>query len=378
MNPSYSVRSIALVAAAASLLFGCGSSSDDTGSGPSNTPSAADPCGLSSGFPGDELCIPPPAPGEGIQIHAGPPSYDAADTAEWVIQPGEENVQCYLARIPEGGFYYLRQQNRMRSGSHHMLIFLLDDEGQADGPTTCGLGRSGWIPPSQTPKRDIPGELGPEDAGLARYLPEGSMASFQLHYVNSGTVPLLREAWVNLYRLDESEVTQKLQPVFMVADRGIDIPAQTRAETTLSFEPPITEPTRIFLLTGHMHAHTETFSVWRTRGTQRDLVYKSFDWGEPVELTYNSVTQNPAPDEANKTDGGVSGELMFEPGDRLEWACEVNNTTDEPLHFANEVYTAEMCLLMGEHVSETAGAFAGVCQDGSCVSFGGGAAPPGS
>ena len=95
------------------------------------------------------------------------------------------------------------------------------------------------------------------------------MASFQLHYVNSGTVPLLREAWVNLYRLDEAEVSQKLD----------------------------------------------------VRSEQLD---------------------------------------------------------ERAAAFANEVYTAEMCLLMGEHVSETAGAFAGGCTNGSCAALGAGAPPPGN
>jgi hypothetical protein len=366
-------HSILLVAAASTLLFACGSSDEGAGpgtQGPSNTPSTADPCGLSSGFPGDEFCILPPDPSEGIQIHTGPPSYDAADAEPYVIQPGTENVLCYLARVPEGGFYYLRQENRMRSGSHHMLIGLVPDEGQPEGPVACTFSdRVGSISGSQTPRRDFPDELAPEDAGLARYLPAGAMAAFQMHYVNTGKVPLLREAWINLYRLDESAVKQRLQDVFLVADRGVNVPPQTRQSTTLTFEPSLSAPTRIFQLNAHMHAHTETFTVWRLRGEQRELVYKSFDWAEPDELTYNTVVDNPAPDDAAGTDGGSSGLLYIEPGDRLEWTCDVNNTTEEPLRFANEAYTAEMCLLAGSYVSDTPGLFAGICQNGACMGF---------
>ena len=50
-----------------------------------------DPCGLNSGFPGDEYCIPPPPEGKGIQIHFGPNDYtDAAEVAKYLIRPGEE------------------------------------------------------------------------------------------------------------------------------------------------------------------------------------------------------------------------------------------------------------------------------------------------
>jgi hypothetical protein len=366
------MRHISLLAlAACSLLAGCGSSDDEgteRGDKLPNTPSATDPCGLNSGFDGDELCILPPAAGEGIQIHAGPASYDEATVAPWVIGPGEENVRCFMARIPESGFYYLKQENRMRSGSHHMIITLNADEGQEEGPADCEiLGSIGGIPGSQTPKRDFPDQLAPEDDGLARYLPAGSMANFQLHYVNTGTTPLLREAWINLYRLDESAVKQRLNSVFLVADFATNIPPKTRQQITNVFEPTLPEPTRIFALNAHMHAHSETMTVWRIRGEERELLYKSFDWAEPDSLTYNTVVKNSPPDDAAKKDGGFSGLLHIEPGDKLEWTCDVNNTLDTAIHFANEAYTAEMCLLSGAYIGDTPGLFAGGCSGGQCA-----------
>ena len=368
--------------AASPLLAACSSESDPsrepidstqpppTNTPPTNTPTTDDPCGLKSGFAGDELCILPPDPSEGIQIHAGPTSYsDAATVAPWLINPGEENTRCYLARIPEGGFYYLKQQNRMRGGSHHMIITLAADEGQAEGPGPCeGLaGGMGSIGGSQTPKRDFLAEdLAPEDAGLAKYLPAGAIASFQLHYVNTGTTPLLREAWVNLYRMNEADVRQRMQTVFLVADFGLNIPPQTRQIVTQEFAPSLTAPTRIFALGAHMHAHSESMTVWRLRGEERELVYKSYDWAEPDSLIYNSVVQNSPPDDAAKVDGGHTGILHLEPGDRLQWSCDVNNTLDTPIRFANEAYTAEMCLLGGSYISDTPGLFFGGCINGQC------------
>ena len=122
-----------------------------------------------------------------------------------------------------------------------------------------------------------------------------------------------------------------------------------------------------------MHAHTETFTVWRVRGDQKDLIYKSFDWAEPKELTFNTVVQNSLPNEAAKTDGGLSGLLYLEPGDTLQWACDVNNDSDAALRFANEAHTAEMCLLAGGYVSDTAGLMSGACPIGTCA---GGAVKP--
>jgi hypothetical protein len=60
-----------------------------------------DPCGLSSGFEGDEYCIKAPPPDQGIQIHLGPKDYkDAAEVAKYVMKPGEEFDAYGIANIP--------------------------------------------------------------------------------------------------------------------------------------------------------------------------------------------------------------------------------------------------------------------------------------
>ncbi|HEX7672060.1 MAG TPA: hypothetical protein VF395_20840 [Polyangiaceae bacterium] len=375
--------SFASALALSSLVVACGSA--DTRKADVKTLAPADvktttqaaACDMHSGYDGDDLCIPPPSADEGIQLHAGPTSYDDPDAlAPYLIAAGDENVRCFNAAVPEGNFYYLSQKNRMRPNSHHMLINLGTSSDLKEGPTTaCDLSSSaGSVPGSQAPSRDFPDNLGPEDAGLARFMPDATMASFQLHYVNLTDKPVLREAWVNLYKKPESEVTASLRGIFLVGDLAANIPAQSRQTTTLEYTPRITESTRIFELNGHMHAHTETFTVWRIgAGGQKDEIYKSFDWAEPKELTFNSVVQNPLPNEASREDGGLSGLFYLEPGDTLQWACDVNNDTDLALHFANEAHTAEMCLLAGGYVSDTAGLMSGACAAGKCI---GGAVKP--
>lgn len=367
------MKNMIFAAFTATWALACGSTSGG-GTEPTGSPStqgANDPCGLNSGFRGDELCLAPPAASEGIQLHMGPSSYDdSAEVDPYVIQPGQEDVRCYTVRPSESGFYYFKQENHMRSGSHHMLMPLVPDSGQAEGPAgACEIlgGSMGSIPGSQTPTRVFPSsDLGPEDDGLARFIPAGAVVTFQMHYVNNQTEPLLREAWVNLYRMDESEVKQKLQSVFVVGDLAVNVPPRSRQTTTELFTPNLTEPVRIFQLNGHSHAHTESFTAYRIRGGQRDLVYQSFDWAEPDILTFNSVVQNPLPDPAAKSDGGMTGTFILQPGDQLEWSCDVNNTTDAALRFANEAYTAEMCLLAGSYVSNTPRLLTGGCSGGSC------------
>lgn len=377
-----------LALALASTLIGCGSTDNGDGSttgdavgtgnpdtgnpGDTTTISSTDnPCGLHTQYLGDDLCIPPPSPDEGIQIHVGPASYDDPNVvAPYLLAPGAETVDCFNAAIPQSDFYYLRQKNRMRPSSHHMLIFVEGGTGLTEGPSTaCDLASGiGTIPGSQTPSRDFPDELGPEDAGLARYLPQSEMAAFQMHYINTTDQPVLREAWVNLYKTPAAEVTQRLQSIFFVGDLSVNVPPMTEQTTTLEFTASnLPAETRIFEVNAHMHAHSESFTLWRIHsGQDPELMYQSFDWEEPYENTFNSVVQNPLPDPVAQTDGGLSGLQYLEPGDTLRWACDVNNTTDAALRFRNEALTGEMCMLVGAYVGDTSGLLAGGCFGTQC------------
>jgi hypothetical protein len=52
-----------------------------------------------------------------------------------------------------------------------------------------------------------------------------------------------------------------------------------------------------------------------------------------------------------RIDGAASGIVSYKSGDELRIQCDVNNTTDQPLRFANELYTGEMCILFGSSVA---------------------------
>jgi hypothetical protein len=62
------------------------------------------------------------------------------------------------------------------------------------------------------------------------------------------------------------------------------------------------------------------------------------------------VSSNPAPDIGKQIDGASSGELKVETGDEVHFMCDINNTLDVPLKFANEAIDGEMCILFGTYV----------------------------
>jgi hypothetical protein len=323
---------------------------------PTNEDGKALPLGCSeSGYDGDQNCIAAPGPGKGIQLHAGPSNYDdTAEVAKFLIQPGEEKVECFTMESPnDTDFTYIQQQNRMRPGSHHMIIRLVDENTPLGWGACAGfLNNKGGIPGSQTQIRDIPGkDIAPENEGLGRTLPANSKVQFEFHFVNNrpgNSTPLLREAWVNLLYKDPATITQPISTVSMIGGLGMDVPP--RSQQTLYNKCTVAADVRIFDLFGHFHANTERFTAWRHRDGKTDLLYESFNWEEPADLTFDTVNKNPTPDAGQRRDGGWNGPLDFKANDVIEWECQVNNKTDGNLKFANEAYTAEMCILFGGYI----------------------------
>jgi hypothetical protein len=110
-----------------------------------------DPCGLNSGFKGDEYCLLPPPDGEGVQIHFGPKSYtDAAEVAKYTLGPGEEINGYAIVNIPtteEHWYQYVKLS--MRPGSHHVINNIIaghPEEGFLTGGTGCeGSSIAGFV-----------------------------------------------------------------------------------------------------------------------------------------------------------------------------------------------------------------------------------------
>ena len=77
-----------------------------------------------SGFDGDDRCILPPDPEDGIQLHVGPTDYtDQAQIDEFTLQPGEERTECYYLNNPSAqAINFFKQAYRMRRGSHHLIM----------------------------------------------------------------------------------------------------------------------------------------------------------------------------------------------------------------------------------------------------------------
>ncbi len=351
-----------------------GSAGSGGGAGSAGAPGGCD--NSLTDYAGDCMQLAPPDPSEGFQLHYGPSDYsDPAEIARYLLQPGEEITDCLYMETPnDEDVFYEEYHARMRPGTHHMIIFgggktkELGSLGECEvGPdfqflvgAQSGINATGAV-------IDIPGdhEVAPENVGLAAEIKAHTRIAYQLHYINNGKTPILRESWANFIKLKAEDVKAVMAPVTFIGGFNMNIPAHTDQTIKGTCEIPETGPDglpgpdelRIVTLTGHMHAHGMRFSVFHSDAVKksRDLVYQTWDWSDPGMVGYDSVTQNPTPDADAQTFGGTNGQLIVKKGDVMEWECDVSNDLDHALKFGNQAYESEMCNLFGGYTPSMGG-----------------------
>jgi hypothetical protein len=327
-------------------------------------------------YPGDKFCILPPAPDKGVQFGVHPQGkkwfeqvskgdmkgYDNLST-EWLMEDGEEEQRNYQTSIdnPMPANYY-RAYARMRPGSHHMIV-ASEMSGTAEtwaqgGPSFLAL----QLPGAQRPDENTPKSLEKpaEDKGLYNKLPAMAPAVFNMHHFNASGQTILKETWTNLWW--ESDATIELKPIFgLEFGQTSGLAVQPGQTVDLHYSWDVTQPFRWVTAFGHRHAWTTNFSSWiENPDGKLDIVYRSLDWFDEPTYRYDSVTMNPTTAAGQNNDGAISGMLMLKAGQKIHFNCHIVYTDERAksegapmpatigtLRFANEAFTAEMCILFG-------------------------------
>jgi hypothetical protein len=317
-------------------------------------------------FPGDCVAPAPVDPSVGVVAKYGPRDYDdPTEIAKYVIQPGQEMTNCGYSRLSnDSELVYNRYDVMSRPGMHHVILDSTDADVPDGTVDDCTMrdqnerllavlqgGIEGSVyhyPPS--------GKLAPENAVLGTRLSPHQMIAYELHAINTTDHPLLRENWTIFYAADPAVVTGTVGQLAFNGGLEMHVPPHTSQIIKNSCTVPdwIASEVRVVDFFGHMHAHGKRFSAWavtRSPGDggveNRTLIYESYDWSKLDLIQFDSVDQNTPIRYAGGVPGGYSGILMLEPGDRIDYECEIDNTTDRPLTFAAKAYTGEMCNLFG-------------------------------
>jgi hypothetical protein len=301
-------------------------------------------CNLNTGYIGDDQCILPPPPDKGFQIHLGPKDYKNPE-ALYLLQPGQEvtteNMMAGNSPNTSKAFFFYRQF-RMRPTAHHVII---------SAPNGSDVGRRiGTANKSEDYPKD--GIIAPEDKNVGLPIDPNTPISVSFHAINTTTRPQIRELWVNFWYRDPAEVTEPATQWFETGSTTFAIPPHTK-QVLGPYTCTVNGNGRMLWTYGHRHANNTRFQMWRVRGAKRDMIYDAYDWEHPLLLEFNSITTNKPVDPANRVEGGWNGILDLLTGDKIEWTCDVNNTTDSTLRFTNNTYTGEMCIVDAEAVGST-------------------------
>ncbi len=336
-------------------------------------PGHADACAhpIHSGYANDELCLDAPPSNEGFQLHFGPKDYDNPDDMKpFVLDPGGEEVLCENMTSPNASDqYYIEYHAHLRTGTHHMITYasFTNPTVPPDGTVQpCGgndpsfhfiFGSQAALgPEGGSLDVPLPGKVAPEDEGLAAKLPASTKLVVEMHYVNTGDRQLLIEGWTNVLYTSADQVKGILDPIYFIGGLGENTPGHSSETITAAgcgLSDAQGDSLRIVGMTGHTHAMSTEFRAYVDRQTPTDgssphqLVYQSYNWQEPLNAEFNSVKKNQPLGSISGGDGAVSGDLLLQRGDTLSWECDVNNTLDTSLRFANEAYKAEMCNVFG-------------------------------
>jgi hypothetical protein len=327
-------------------------------------------------YPGDEFCILPPPPDQGVQVGVHPQgdaywdkmyASDYSDYANEAITRaselagGSEVVQNFdTTATNQAAHNYFRLDSRMRDGSHH-LVSWFNSKPVPNGwekltrNEQSGIGTEPMFYNVQTTHSDRPSAvaLAPEDEGLGASFSARASVGFQLHHINPGTAPILREVWINIWWLPDGKTTTPVRPSVVTAQ--IDYPPNKVFDNTST--AVASGDTRIVSVFGHRHAWTPRFSaqIIRANGDTEEL-YDSFNWAEMPTFQLDSLTTNPPARIAQQIDGAKSGLTILHKGDKVQFACHVDTTAAQAqklgvpvptanLHFDNEAIGAEMCVL---------------------------------
>lgn len=311
---------------------------------------------LDTGFLGDEACIAPPAPGEGIQIHIGPSDYDDPEQiAMFRLEAGEEVSECWTYHTPNTeDVYYQGWTLSGRPGTHHIFNSMLNVEVEDGGGfkicidpgTGTSPNRIGSLPAAGKPYMPRT-RVAPENAGVGRALAAHTSAEADLHYFNFTEGQVIREFWLNLYFIPKEQVTEEgLEVRGMGGLSWTLLPIAPGTDQVYKYECPIGSDGRITGLAGHYHAHgkRQTVSLRRANG-MREQLFEMYNYDNAAMFAFDSISENPPM--MPGVDGARSGPLDVFAGDVLEWECHVINDGPVGLTYSNNVQNGEMCNVFG-------------------------------
>ena len=222
----------------------------------------------------DASVIDPPPPTRGFQVIS----------PDVTIMPGQEITYCYYFHTPNTDAMVIKRwSSTMTAGSHHMIMYTTASDAKPPGTIdTAGCGGfSGtnlpsWTYATQTPTSEL---VLPTDDGagmpLGQDVAAGTPAYFQMHYLNSGDMPIQAHVTLNADAYDVGAAYTKTA-AYITYNSQISVgPGATGVVASQSCNVPAGSK----FWTVSTHAHKQAVKTEIKDGATS--VFSSIDWEHP-------------------------------------------------------------------------------------------------
>jgi hypothetical protein len=284
----------AVFLSAATLTAGCAGGDGGTGKPHPATPTGTAPEGGAEGGGGSDVFL---------------------DMTEFTVEPGGEAYRCQNFANPFGGAVDVdRFDAHMPEGSHHMIVFFVDDI--ADGPLEECSG-SEFHPNvfgAQTPDgvMDLP-------PGVGVAMPPQSGLRFQLHYVNDTDHPVTAGVKTRFHVAAPGTI-QNHAGQLLFSNEDIVVPPSQPTDVTKT----CTLPKSVSLIGASAHVHRHAVNFIATAGDT--LIYRTTGWSDLTPARFDPP-------------------LDLAEGQDVTFTCTYVNETATTLKFGESAVTDEMCIL---------------------------------
>jgi hypothetical protein len=249
-----------------------------------------------------------------------------------------------------------------------MLLYIQDQQVDQPGPGPCNQLLSRNLFGATSPTMDVTDTSNaPENNGLAVRIPAKQQVVMQMHVVNAGSTPILREGWANILFTPKSTVKIVGDPIFFLGGVAMNIGVGQTVTNhgTATVPSNAAKDFRLVVAIPHFHAHTTRFTAYKVvNGVKTPILeqYGKLDVAtDPVLVKFDSLTHNAPIDASKGLPGAVSGDVYLHPGDSIEWECVQTNDGiglegapyTGTLQFVEQAYTGEMCNLFGMYAPST-------------------------
>jgi hypothetical protein len=307
-----------LAAAAATIVAaGCGSSNESAGN-VASVGTAGDAAGAApdGGYVFEEAGT--------FQNDGGGDNADVAYTVtlvsdEFTVPAGAEVFKCQDFANPFHGQQVdiIKHESQMPLGSHHVLLFFKTGATDDAVQDCSGVEAYPFQYVAQSPNFSMT-----YPPGIGATIPTSIGFRMNMHYLNTGSVPLLAQDRITMSVAKSGVVTQHAGTIFY-QQISISVPATDKPYTSTT-SCNLAQDVNLLSADSHMHRRATNF-VATANG---QMLYQTTLWSDPALQVY-------------------SPPIHLTAGTPITWSCTYVNETGSPLTFGESAATNVMCIYQG-------------------------------